>query len=86
MSSFTQVAFQLSDEELRQLDESVPAEFPSRAAALRSAVHEWLERRRQAQIDAHLEAGYAAVPEDIGMTEGLAAVNRDALAEAGLDW
>ncbi len=86
MSGFTQVAFKLSDEELEQLDTAVPEEFPSRAAVLRAAVHEWLERRRQAQIDAALQAGYDAVPEDHAMTAGLTQASAQALADADLDW
>ncbi len=63
-----------------------PDRFPSRAAALRAAVHDWLSRRRQAEIDSSLERGYADVPEDIAMTQGLATSARQALTGSDLDW
>lgn len=86
MTDNTQVAFQITDEDLMELDAAVPGEYPSRAAVLRAAVGEWLARRRQAAIDAALERGYGDVPEDVAMTAGLSAVATRALAEAELEW
>lgn len=86
MDDVTQIAFQVSNDDLRALDEAVPDEFPSRAAALRAALSEWLERRRQAAIDRALEEGYADVPEDAEMVRGLTSAATDALAAADLDW
>ena len=86
MSNNIQIAFQLDRDDLDRLDELVPDRFPSRAAALRAAVHDWLSRRRQAEIDSSLERGYADVPEDIAMTQGLATSARQALTGSDLDW
>lgn len=86
MSKTTQVAFMLSDHELDRLDALVPDPFPSRAAALRAAVHDWLEVRSRHDIDQALEQGYADVPEDTAMTGGLAAAAQRALTDRDLDW
>ncbi|MGQ0573999.1 MAG: ribbon-helix-helix domain-containing protein [Pseudonocardia sp.] len=86
MSNVTQVAFQLSDEQLAEIDELVAArEFRSRAEALRAAVLAFLRQRREERIDAQLEAGYAAVPqgpEDDAWVEA----SRAGLRAANLDW
>lgn len=86
MSAVTQVAFQIDDGNLASIDAAVHrGEFRSRADALRTATREFVERRRQALIDAQLEAGYAAVPE--GPAEAaFAAVSRRALDTADLEW
>lgn len=60
-------------------------EFRSRAEALRAAVGEFLARRREARIDAQLEAGYAAMPptpEDDVWAEA----SREGLRAADLEW
>lgn len=86
MSDVTQVAFQIYDDELEQLDAVVAqGEFRSRAEVLRTAVREFLTRRREAQIDADLAAGYGATPpgpED----EAWAELSVDGLRAANLDW
>ncbi len=86
MSERIQIAFKLSSDDLAQLDGLVPDQYPSRAAALRAAVHGWLHRQRQAEIDVALERGYADVTEDVEMAQGLAASAKQALRGNRLDW
>jgi Arc/MetJ-type ribon-helix-helix transcriptional regulator len=86
MSKFNQIAFQITNDDLNRVDATVPEEFPSRAAALRAAVHDWLARRNRAAVDEALEKGYADVPEDTAMTSGLSTAAREALAEVDLEW
>lgn len=86
MSDATQVAFQVDNERLAEIDELVAAhEFRSRAEALRAAVGEFLANRREARIDAQLAAGYGAVPpgpEDDVWAEA----SREGLRSADLEW
>ncbi|MCA1673859.1 MAG: ribbon-helix-helix domain-containing protein [Actinobacteria bacterium] len=85
MSKVTQVAFQIDNETLSQIDALVSSEFPSRAEVLRTAVREMLARRREAQIDAELATGYGAQPprrED----EAWADLSVEGLQAADLDW
>jgi Arc/MetJ-type ribon-helix-helix transcriptional regulator len=86
MSDVTQVAFQVDNERLAEIDELVAGqEFRSRAEALRAAVGEFLARRREARIDAQLEAGYGLHPQ--GAEEAAwAAVSVEGLRAADLDW
>lgn len=85
MSSVTQVAFQISDETLAALDSVATTSSQSRAEVLRTAVQEFLSRRREEQIDAHFIAGYAAVPP--GAEEAAwAETSLDGLRAADLDW
>ncbi|MDN5931477.1 MAG: ribbon-helix-helix protein, CopG family [Pseudonocardia sp.] len=86
MSDVTQVAFQVDNERLAEIDALVQdKEFRSRAEALRAAVAEFLARRREARIDAQLEAGYAAVPQ--GPEDDVwAEAGRDGLRAADLEW
>lgn len=86
MSPVTQVAFQIDGDRLAALDGLVAEhEFRSRAEALRTAVDEFLRRRREARIDAELEAGYQATPAGADET-GWADVSIDGLQAADLDW
>jgi len=85
MSGATQVAFQIDNETLREIDSLVAREFRSRAEVFRTAVHEWLARRREAEIDADLAAGYGVRPpgrED----DAWADLSVEGLAAARLDW
>lgn len=86
MSEATQVAFQIDNQRLAEIDGLVSDhEFRSRAEALRAAVGEFLAHRREARIDAQLEAGYAAVPpgpEDDAWAEA----SREGLRAADLEW
>ena len=86
MSGVIQVAFQVAIEDLRRLDATVPDEFPSRAAALRSILDEWLANRRSEEIDRQLERGYDAVPETAQVTAALSDVAIEGLRAADLDW
>lgn len=85
MREVTQVAFQLDDQSLRQIDELAAAESSSRAHILRIAVRELLMTRRDATIDAQLAAGYGELPpgpEDDAWAES----SIDGLRAAELDW
>ena len=85
MSKVTQVAFQIDNETLGQVDALVSSEFRSRAEVLRTAVHEMLARRHKAEIDAELAAGYGVRPparED----EVWADLSVEGLQTADLDW
>lgn len=81
----TQVAFQLSDEDLERIDRMVPNDFPSRAEALRTAVKFWLEIIEQRRIDAALAAGYQVLPPGEA-EEQWAEISLEALDSAQLDW
>lgn len=86
MSGVTQVAFQIDDERLAEIDELVAAhEFRSRAEALRAAVGQFLASRREERIDAQLAAGYGAVPPDPA-EDAWAEASREGLRAADLDW
>ncbi len=85
MSNVTQVAFQIDNETLRQIDALVTGEFPSRAAVLRAAVDEMLARRREAAIDARLAAGYGVSP-FAQEEQAWADLSVEGLRAADLDW
>ncbi len=85
MSKVTQVAFQIDNETLSQIDALVSGEFRSRAEVLRTAVREMLARRHEADIDAKLAAGYGVAPpaqEDKVWAE----LSVEGLQAADLDW
>ncbi|MGI8728886.1 MAG: ribbon-helix-helix protein, CopG family [Solirubrobacteraceae bacterium] len=85
MGKTTQVAFQIDDRSLRGIDELAAGQASSRAAVLRTAVHELLAAQREASIDAQLAAGYGAQPpgaEDEAWTES----SLEGLRAADLDW
>jgi Arc/MetJ-type ribon-helix-helix transcriptional regulator len=81
----TQVAFQLSDHDLEMIDQMVPAEFRSRAEALRTAVRFWLENVEQRRIDAALAAGYQVLPPGEA-EEQWAEISVEALGSSQLEW
>jgi Arc/MetJ-type ribon-helix-helix transcriptional regulator len=85
MGHSTQIAFQLDDESLAQVDRLVGTEFSSRAGVIRAAVQAWLAERREREIDAQLEAGYAAVPQGPEV-RAFAEISIRGLAAADLDW
>jgi len=86
MADVTRVAFQLDNRDLERLDEKVPGSYPSRAAALRAGVRDWLDRQRNAELDETLELAYADVPEDPRVTEAVIRSSRNAIVKAHLDW
>lgn len=85
MSKSIQVAFTLDRDDLTEVEELVPEVYESRAAALRDAVRQMLERRRQSAIDAALERGYADVPSQVE-ERVWAEASMEGLASADLDW
>jgi Arc/MetJ-type ribon-helix-helix transcriptional regulator len=86
MSDVTQVAFQLGDDRLAELDDLVRQhEFASRAEALRAAVTEFLGRRRQLKIDAALAAGYGVTRPEPG-EDRWADLSVEGLRSADLAW
>lgn len=86
MADVTQVAFQLDNVQLAEIDELVAdREFRSRAEALRAVVAEFLHRRREERIDAQLEAGYRAHPQG-AEEDAWAEVSIRGLKAADLDW
>ncbi|MGH3931625.1 MAG: ribbon-helix-helix domain-containing protein [Pseudonocardiaceae bacterium] len=85
MSKVTQVAFQIDNETLSEIDKLVSGEFRSRAEVLRTAVSEMLARRREVEIDAKLTAGYGAAPPALE-DEAWADLSVEGLEAADLDW
>ncbi len=85
MVEVTQIAFQLDDELLAELDSVAAEAAASRAEVLRTAVREYLARRREAAIDAQLAAGYAEVPQCTG-ERALADFAIEGLAAGDLEW
>lgn len=85
MPTVTQVAFQLDRESLAGLDRLASSSSRSRAEVLRVAVHEFLIREREEQIDAQIEAAYAATPQ--GPEDDAAArASVQGLRGSDLDW
>src|SRR5262249_55860424 len=62
MGKTTQVAFQIDDESLAEIDALVTSQYRSRAEVIRVALHDWLARRRSEQVDAALARGYEVTP------------------------
>lgn len=85
MADVTQIAFQLDNESLREVDVLAATASSSRAEVLRTAVRELLSRHREAAIDAQLAAGYGARPP--GSEEAAwAELSIEGLRAADLDW
>jgi Arc/MetJ-type ribon-helix-helix transcriptional regulator len=86
MSDSTQVAFQVENDRLAEIDNMVATHrYRSRAEALRAAVAEFVGRRREEEIDAQLAAGYALHPPG-AEEEAWADASADGFAAAKLDW
>jgi predicted transcriptional regulator len=85
MASVTQVAFQLDNDSLRQVDALAAAASSSRAEVLRAAVRELLRARLEAAIDEQLAAGYAMTPPGTD-GEAWAELSVEGLRAAELDW
>jgi len=80
-----QIAFQIDDGDLAELDVLALAESRSRAELLREAVREWLARRREVAVDAALAKGYRDRPQ--GQEEGVwADLSLQGLEAGDLDW
>lgn len=60
-------------------------EFRSRAEVLRTAVHEFMARRREVEIDTALAAGYGMQPPGPD-AEAWAELSVEGLETADLDW
>ncbi|MBV9313066.1 MAG: ribbon-helix-helix protein, CopG family [Pseudonocardia sp.] len=85
MSSITQVAFQLDNDSLAEIDAFAAQGGHSRAEVLRMAVRELLARRREEHIEAQLAAGYAQQPPTLAERK-LADLSIEGLRAASLDW
>ncbi len=85
MADVTQIAFQLDNESLREVDAVAAAASSSRAAVLRTAIHELLRGRREAAIDAQLAAGYGAQPPEPEF-DAWAELSIEGLRDADLEW
>lgn len=85
MGNVTQIAFQIDDDALAELDREAHRRAVSRAEVLRLAVRRFLAAQREADIDARLAAGYGEVPLD-GAEDVLADVSLEGLVAADLDW
>ncbi len=85
MSDVTQIAFQLDNENLAAIDALSERESRSRAEVLRTAVGEFLARRREREIDAQLAAGYEKCPPGPG-EDALADRSVEGLEAADLEW
>lgn len=86
MSDSTQVAFQMDNQRLAAIDDLVARHvYRSRAEALRAAVTEFVARRREAQIDAQLAAGYGLRPPG-AEEDAWADASAAGLASADLEW
>lgn len=85
MADATQIAFQLDNESLRQVDTLAATAFSSRADVLRTAVHLLLSQHREAAIDAQLAAGYGAQPPG-PVEDAWAESSIEGLRAADLDW
>lgn len=85
MSDVTQIAFQIDNESLAVLDEVAEHEAQPRAQVLRTAVREFLMRKREEEIEARLIAGYADHPPG-AEEDAFAEVSVEGLQAARLDW
>ncbi|MDQ6909759.1 MAG: ribbon-helix-helix domain-containing protein [Actinomycetota bacterium] len=83
-----QIAIVLEDEQVEELDRLVPETFPSRAAAVRTAVEAWLRERRAASIDAQYVERYPRVPQTVDEVDSGRVKQRSPLPAgwADLEW
>ncbi len=65
-----QIAVVIPDEQVDALDRLVPAEFSSRAEAVRTAVSALLTERRRSAADERYEAAYANQPAQVDDIDG----------------
>jgi Arc/MetJ-type ribon-helix-helix transcriptional regulator len=77
-----QIAIRLPDEDLAVLDAEVAAgHFPSRAAAVRAGVHEFVSAQRSREIADAYKRAYGAVPQEAWFAEASAQAVGELLAE-----
>lgn len=85
MGKTTQVAFQIDDDSLTEIDALVTGQYRSRAEVIRVAVHDWLARRHAEQVDVVLARGYGVTP--TGPDEDVwAELSVQGLEAGELDW
>ncbi len=80
-----QIAIQIEDEMVAELDRLARDEHRSRAEVVRVAVGEWLARQREAATDAALVRGYDDLPPGDD-EQAWAELSVDGLRAADLDW
>ncbi len=85
MTTMRQIAIQIEDEMVAELDRLARDEHRSRAEVVRVAVGEWLARQREAATDAALARGYDDLPPG-GDEQAWAELSVDGLRAADLDW
>lgn len=85
MSGTTQVAFQIDNASLAEVDALVVGRYRSRAEVIRLAVAEWLATRRAEQVDEALARGYEVTPTGTEEDEW-AELSVQGLRAGELDW
>jgi len=85
MGKSKQVAFQIDIDSLNAIDALKGGEFSSRAEIIRTAVEDWLARRRAKLLDEALAKGYRASPQT-DETNAWADLSLEGLENAKLDW
>lgn len=81
LNGMAQIAVRMSEEELAELDRLVASgSYPSRAAAVRSALVALTERERRAEIAESYREAYARVPPDDWFAESAATIMGEQLA------
>lgn len=85
MTNMRQVAIQIDEDVLAEVDQLARDDRQSRAEVVRVAVGEWLARQRDAATDVALARGYGEHP--AGQEEhAWAEISVEALRAADLDW
>ncbi|CAN5254873.1 hypothetical protein BH20ACT5_BH20ACT5_03730 [soil metagenome] len=85
MAGSTQIAFQIDDVTLAEIDAMVADRYRSRAEVIRLAVHAWLAARHEEQVEERLALGYQVVPAGTAEDEW-AELSVEGLKAADLDW
>lgn len=85
MGKVTQVAFQIDNDSLAEVDREARRRAVPRAEVLRLAVRGFLAAQREVDIDARLAAGYGVAPVEAA-EDVLADLSLEGLVAADLDW
>ncbi len=85
MVDVTQVAFQIDNDSLAEVDREAQRRAVPRAEVLRLAVRRFLAAQREADIDAQLAAGYGVQPVERS-EDAYADLSLEGLVAADLDW